>query len=281
VTRLGIMQGRLVPPEDGRFQSFPRQRWADEFPLAARAGLDCIEWIYDEYGADANPIATDAGIEAMRKLTDTTGVRVVSLCADYFMDRPLVRVEGAELMERVKVLDWLIGRAGRLGIERIVLPFVDASRVGTPAELEQVATILGRAAGRAETAGVELHVESSLDPLTFAELLGRLPTESVKVNYDTGNSASLGYDPREEFRAYGARVGSIHVKDRKLGGGTVPLGTGDTDLAAVFDCLRRLDYSGDIMLQVARGTPGSEVAWAAANRAVVLDLLVDAAARHP
>jgi len=53
------MQGRLVPPEAQRFQSFPRERWREEFAVAAAAGLDTIEWIYDAYGEDLNPIGTD------------------------------------------------------------------------------------------------------------------------------------------------------------------------------------------------------------------------------
>ena len=58
--KLGIMQGRLVPPEPERFQSFPRQRWREEFALAQAAGLETIEWIYDAYGEDVNPLGTDA-----------------------------------------------------------------------------------------------------------------------------------------------------------------------------------------------------------------------------
>ena len=34
----GIMQGRLSPPEDGRFQSFPRNSWREEFRRAHEAG---------------------------------------------------------------------------------------------------------------------------------------------------------------------------------------------------------------------------------------------------
>src|SRR5262245_16048015 len=127
MTRFGIMQGRLVPPVAGRFQSFPRDNWEDEFAFAAEAGLDCIEWIYDEFAADANPIATDEGIDAILELSDRHGICVASLCADYFMDRPLVRTNPRDLRERTDRLFWLIERARSLGIERIVLPFVDAS----------------------------------------------------------------------------------------------------------------------------------------------------------
>ena len=46
-TSFGIMQGRLVPPEGGRYQSIPRERWRDEFPRAQAAGIGYIEWIVD------------------------------------------------------------------------------------------------------------------------------------------------------------------------------------------------------------------------------------------
>lgn len=263
------MQGRLVPPSDGRFQCFPRDQWADEFLFAAEAGLDCIEWIYDDFGADVNPIATDDGIGSMRELSDRHGVLVVSLCADVFMDRPLVRASRAELEERVAILTWLIERAQRVGIGRIVLPFVDISRIETDHEFEQVVDTILRVVPGAREAGLELHLETSLGPDRFAALLARFPQDVVKVNYDIGNSASLGYDPREELAAYGARVGSVHIKDRVKGGGTVPLGSGNADLPAVFGGLRTLAYRGDFVLQVARDVPGDEVRWARQNRELV------------
>jgi hexulose-6-phosphate isomerase len=265
MTRFGIMQGRLVPPVADRFQCFPREQWAAEFAFAAAAGLDCIEWIYDEFGADVNPIATDDGMDLIRELSDRHGVRVVSLCADYFMDRPLVRTTPGELRDRIDVLHWLMDRAGELGIERIVLPFVDISRIETDLDVEQVVETISRSAVRAEERGIELHLETSLDPDQFAALLARLPSDVVKVNYDIGNSASLGFDPRAEFAAYGDRVGSVHVKDRIKGGGTVPLGTGDADLPAVFRLLQSQNYGGDVVLQVARDVPGDEVRWARQN----------------
>ena len=66
----------------------------------------------------------------------------------------------------------------------------------------------------------------------------------LKVNYDSGNSSSLGYHPRDEFAAYGCRVGSVHIKDRVRGGGTVPLGTGNADFPALFAALKKIAYRG-------------------------------------
>ena len=91
----------------------------------------------------------------------------------------------------------------------------------------------------AEETGVELHLETSLGPAEFAKLLDGIPHPKLKVNYDSGNSASLGYAPADEFAAYGDRIGSVHIKDRVLNGGTVPLGTGDTDFPALFPGLEK------------------------------------------
>ena len=269
---LGIMQGRLVPPSEGRIQCFPRERWRDEFALAAAAGLEAIEWIYDLHGADVNPISADDGLEELRSLSAESGVQVRSLCADYFMDEPLLRAEKREVDERTKKLVWLLGRCAMLGVGRVVLPFVDASRIDSDAELGDIVAVLESVLPDLMTTGVELHLETALSPDRFANMLARLPHPMVKVNYDSGNSSSLGYHPIEEFAAYGTRVGSVHIKDRVRGGGTVPLGSGDADFKALFKCLDDIAYQGDFVLQVARGATGDEVTWARKNREFVLGL---------
>jgi hexulose-6-phosphate isomerase len=188
------------------------------------------------------------------------------------MDRPLLRADAQELDERTKTLAWLLGRCAMLGVSRVVLPFVDASHIGSDADLDLVVTVLSRAVPVVQETGVELHLETSLSPDRFASLLARLPHRAIKVNYDSGNSASLGYHPTDEFAAYGARVGSVHIKDRVKGGGTVPLGAGDADFRALFQCLGEIGYAGDFVLQVARGAEGDEVAWTRRNREYVMAL---------
>lgn len=281
MTYIGIMEGRLFPPEAGRFQSFPREHWADEFERAAQAGLDCIEWIYDQYGADVNPIATDAGIERMKALSQQHHVQVLSICADYFMDQPLVRTTPAELEERLSKLTWLLRRGQILGLNRLVLPFVDASRIETQAEFDGVVELLERVAPLAAETNIEIHLETSLEPARFAGLLAKLPHPKIKANYDSGNSSSLGYAPRQEFAAYGTRIGSVHIKDRLRGGGTVPLGSGDADFPALAECLKAVDYKGDFILQVARGEPGEEVDWTRRNREFVLQNFVRSGMEQP
>jgi len=273
MSAIAIMQGRLVPPVDGAFQCFPRDRWREEFALAAKAGLGAIEWIFDCAGIDANPLATDGGIAEIQILGREHNVAVHSVCADYFMDRPLVRAAAAERTERLEMLQWLLSRCQACGIRRMVIPFVDASKIETELDRDEVISALEHVLPTAERTGVEIHLETSLSPEAFRRLLDRLPHPMIRVNYDSGNSASLGYAPLEEWAAYGKRIGSVHLKDRVRGGGTVPLGTGDTNFSALFEAIRAAGYQGPWVLQVARGTSGDEVDWARKNRAFLADRL--------
>ena len=258
---LYTMQGRLSAPENGRFQSFPREHWRTEIAHAGQVPLRGIEWIYDLYGEGANPIETTEGRVELRGRLASAGVSVVSICADYFMDCPLVRASPEERAQRQARLAWLISICPEMGIGRIVLPFVDASKIANAADASVVLQCLLDALPRAEEAGVELHLETDLNPQQFRAFLDNIPHPLVKVNYDSGNSGSLGYRPQDEFAAYGTRIGSFHIKDRVRGGGTVPLGSGSVDFTALRQCLLDIDYQGDFVMQVARGPAGSEIDW--------------------
>ncbi|WP_409765964.1 sugar phosphate isomerase/epimerase family protein [Ferrovibrio sp.] len=260
------MQGRLLPPYDGRFQAFPARAWREEFPLAAEAGLSCIEWIYEKPHEQDNPLRTDIGLAELRALSASSGVRVRSICADYYMTERLVDEGAVVQAANIEHLKWLIGRASLLEITYIVLPFVDASSLRSEAALAAVIAVLRDLAPHTASYGVELHLETDLPPATFRELLAAIGHEKVKANFDIGNSASLGYDPVEELTALAPYLGSVHVKDRKLGGSTQPLGTGNADLPAAFRMIRKTGFERWLILQAARGEDGGEVELARHNR---------------
>jgi len=259
----GIMQGRLAPPEDGRFQSFPRNAWRDEFSRAKEAGLDYIEWIHDAYGRSANPIFSEDGLAELDRLKREFKIATPALCGDWFMDCPLIRCTAAEKGEREQHLHELIPIAARIGAGRIVLPFVDQAKITTEQEKQEVIGVLARALPIAKQNNVELHLEADFNPTEFAAFLDRIEDANLKVNWDSGNSSGLGYIASEEFAAYGHRIGSVHIKDRykKPEGGveTRPLGTGSADFDDVFQAIRSIGYTGGVTLQVARGADGNEV----------------------
>ena len=44
---IGLIQGRLSPPIDGRIQAFPLDNWENEFQQASKISFNCIEWVFD------------------------------------------------------------------------------------------------------------------------------------------------------------------------------------------------------------------------------------------
>lgn len=261
------MQGRMVPPIDGNIQMFPVGVWPDEFGLAKEAGVEFIEWIYEWKTESDNPLSADEGVSRMRSLSESSGVAVASVCADYFMEKPLLGVSSDEIRTRIDKLSWLLKICSALDVGRIVIPFVDNSSIKS-AEDEGVALdALGAVLPEAESLNIELHLETDFGPEAFRKFLDRLPHPMLKVNYDSGNSASLGFPHDEELGAYGDRLGSVHIKDRVWGGGSVPLGEGDANFEVLFESLKRLNYQDDFVLQAARGEDGDEVAWARSNKA--------------
>ena len=259
----GVMQGRLAPPEDGRFQSFPRRSWREEFPRAREAGLDYIEWIHDEYGRTANPIFSQADLAEFDVLKCQYGIATPALCGDWFMDFPLICCTTEERAQREQHLHRLIPIAARIGANRIVLPFVDQSKITTEDEKQAVIDVLKRALPIAQSYHVELHLEADFNPTDFASFLARIEHPCLRVNWDSGNSSGLGYIASEEFAAYGHRIGSVHIKDRykkpESGVETRPLGSGSANFDDVFKAIRSIDYQGGVTLQVARGRDNDEV----------------------
>jgi len=250
--KIGIMQGRLSPPLGARIQAFPAESWRAEFSHAASLGLASIEWIL-ESPLESNPVWSVAGVSAVRDAIGQTGVTVDFVIADYFMESPLVRMSPIALDRNRMVLGTLLERASALGAKGVELPCVDNSEIRTVQEEDELARAIAPALERATELGLEVGLETSLPPDRFRALLDRIAHAALRANYDTGNSAALGYDAAEEFSAYGRYINNVHIKDRRLGGTTVPLGHGSANLPRVIKLLQTIPYAGDFILQAARG----------------------------
>ena len=256
---IGVMQGRLLPKYKGRYQAHPVGYWQDEFRIAEELGLDCIEFILDYNDAEINPILTPEGRKEILSLTSQTGVRVLSVCADYFMEAPLHAKDTGLAKQSFEILSQLITAAGELEIKDIVIPCVDHSSVQDEVKRQRFQEQLSETIPKAEEKGVNLALETDLNPSLFRALLENFRSDRVTVNYDTGNSAALGYDAEEELKAYGGRVSDIHIKDRKFSGGPVIFGAGDWNYDLFFKELKKIGFKGHFIMQAYRDDEGLEV----------------------
>ena len=249
---IGIMQGRLLPPVAGRIQAFPGPVWRDEFAIASRIGFSSIEWILEE-PIDSNPIWSEAGAAEIEQAILESDVRIDFICADYFMESPLYCTTPSIRERNQYVLRRAIDQASRLGAKGIEIPCVDASAIRSAREETSLVEVLSPCLKHAATQRIEVGLETSLPPARFRGLLEKLDHPWVKANYDTGNSAALGYNPAEELESYGRWVNNVHIKDRVRHGGTVPLGSGHADIPRALQTLKGLGYCGGYILQGARG----------------------------
>jgi hexulose-6-phosphate isomerase len=255
---IGFMQGRLSPLVNGRIQAFPTDHWREEFALARAHGFPLMEWTIDADEMADNPLMSAQGREEIRSLERRHGVKVASLTADCFMQEPFFKAEGAEAARRMKSLQRLLAACADLGVRFAVLPLVDNGRVETPDQARRLRE--GLANLQTHPGAPKIVFESDFAPSALAEFIADYPAETFGINYDIGNSAGLGFDPAAEFAAYAGRIDNVHVKDRVLGGTTVPLGEGNADLPLVFRLLASSGYRGDVILQTARAADGQHAA---------------------
>lgn len=263
---IGIMQGRLLPPTRGRIQAFPVESWREEFHSAAQIELDCIEWIYELDTENSNPLRTNKGISEILSMINNTGVSILSVCGDYYMLERLVTLDGEVRPKVVDHLKRLIDKTAKIGAQYLVLPFVDNSSLKSAVEIDGLVEVLTDILPEAERAGIGIHLETDLPSRPLVHLLKNcLSHPLLRLTCDIGNEASLGFEPREHWRMVGPWLGSVHVKDRILGGQTVPLGEGSADFPAFFEMFAQVGYGGIFVLQVARGKEGTETEMAKNN----------------
>ena len=257
---IGVMQGRLVPQIANRIQAFPWPNWREEFELARLHDFSSIEFVFEVDRFDENPIYTDGGIEDIKQLIDQTGVLVSAICGDYFMDRPFFGVPISAQEESISVLQRLIRSAGTVGAKRVEIPCVDHASIRNEEEKGLLVASVSSCLDEAERLSIEIVFETSLPPEEFREFLERFGHPLIKANFDTGNSASLGYEPFHEISTLGAFISNVHIKDRMLHGTTVPLETGNANFPSIFATLAKIDYQGPFILQTARDPDDIHVA---------------------
>jgi len=256
---IGIMQGRLSPRIDGKIQAYPASTWQKEFEIAQEIGYAAIEWIVEK-PVETNALMTTSGKTEIKKVIASTGVRIDYVCADIFMQQPLVRMTEETKSQNKEYLLEILKNAKEVGAIGVEIPFVDNSSIKSETEKQEFIDTMQDAFKLAKDLDIKISLETDLSPIAFKELLEQIDLNFIQANYDIGNSASLGYDPEEELDAYGPRILNVHVKDRKLGGTTVPLGTGSADIQGVFQKLNEIGYAGGITMQAARGENDIDIA---------------------
>ncbi len=245
--RFGIVQGRLVQSPPGELQWFPQRYWESEFFIAGALGIDYIELIAERNHNPGNPLWLDGGIARMRDLAAANRMSLHALCDDFIIDHALC---GDDAVLR-QVVD-LVGRGGRLGARKLVLPLFEASEL-TPTNAAAFRDPLRAIADAAAAQGMLVCLETILTARELMAALDAFGHSALSVVYDTGNRVAFGHDLPGDIRLLGSRISHVHIKDKNSANRNVLLGTGLVDFRAVFEVLAEIGYSGPYTFETQRG----------------------------
>lgn len=248
--RVGIMQGRLIPDENNRIQSFPRTNWRKEFPIMETIGLSLLEWTFDYENLWENPILTSNGFLEVKELSEQHKVQVLSATADNLMQAPIHKLNN-NLSTSVEDCINFLGLLASTDIQIVVWPLVDGGNLNSKKEFDTFVEKFEPVARSIENMKIKVIFETDLPPEYNLRLIYGISSKSVGINLDIGNTASYGYKTSREFEVLGDWIQHVHIKDRTFRGGTVPLGSGDVDWIDTVQAIQS-SYSGNLILQTAR-----------------------------
>ena len=257
--KIGFIQGRLSTVENNRIQIFPVRNWKAEFQVACVNDINKIEWTIDSETISENPLINSEAHTEILELMNHYSIQVPSVTCDYFMEKPPWQESERDLED---VLTKIMNGMHLLNSTKLVIPLVDDTKVINFFEKINPKIVQNN---------IQICFESDFSPQDLADFIKKFPKNNYGINYDMGNSASLGYLPYEEFELYGSRIINVHVKDRLLYGKSVPLGEGSADFESVFRCLKSTNYNGNYMLQTARDAQGNHLSALLKYRSMVIN----------
>lgn len=247
-----LVQGRALPQTGESLQSFP-SNWMDEFPLIQQLGFDGIEWIYDKKSEFTNPILDSNESQKIQTISKKHHVSLENIVFDWFIVNPLFKKDEISLKNKIKKLVDLIETSQKIGFRRIIFPLLEKNAINNSDDMDLFLKIFSDdILSVLNMNKIEIHFETSLSPTLESEFISKLDHKQTKICFDMGNSASLGYAPEQVLNSIAPYLGSVHIKDRLLDGGSVPLGEGAVDFSKVFSILNEIDFSGFFSLQAFR-----------------------------
>ena len=251
------MQGRLSPIVGDKIQSFPWQNWRKELREFNDLNLSRVEWTLDLKKYYRNPLLRNPAV--VKQHLRGINIDLSGLTSDAHMHGCFFTESAYKIKKRSleKLERRIIEALSLFSNAYLVVPLVDESSLLH--NRSRVNIVVGHYLQNQEffqKSGVKVLFETDLGPEENLRFIKSLPENTFGINYDTGNSASLGYNVNEELMAYGDRVGNIHIKDRVFNGASCLLGTGDFDFDGFFDHAKNYLFDKCI-LQTARSLAGN------------------------
>lgn len=239
----GILQGRLSKPVNGKMQEFPSQNWGDEFKNLPEIDLMGIEWIITPENNLSNPFFTEKILPK----------NILSVCVDTMVSNSFNKLEFLN-ENLIPVLDRMV----ELKLSKIVIPLLENSSI----EEKNVRHVFLKnfIPISEKYPNIDFCFEFECNQDIIMDVVSR--KDNFYITYDTGNFTSTYKEKinhKELIEFFGSKIKNVHLKDRKYNGQTKHFGFGDTNFKLVFDTLKNINYTDNIILQLARDNDGDEI----------------------
>lgn len=237
INNLGIIQGRLSPPVNGKIQEFPKN-WKREFKLMKQLNLNHIEWIVTDDSFNNNALFTE----------DLKGLPISSVCADNLINKDFYKKDFLKYN-----LTPICESAIKNNIEFITIPLLeDISIKYIDKRNLFLKNILPYTHDFPQ---LKFSLETDLTPEQLLKVLSY--SNSFYITYDTGNIFSYGIDVKKYINLLKDKINNIHLKWK----GTFDEGRYRLDSISFYDILILLskhNYNNKFTLQMPRGIDGDE-----------------------
>ena len=252
-SKIGFMQGRLVDTEKkGRIQFFPGKNWIKEIHLASKNKFKLMEWTIDIENKNLNPMFNVKLSDIYNRIVKKNKIKIVSATCDFFMKAPFFKLKGIKQSKSITDLITVIKNGQILGIKLFIIPLVDQSSIDNKIQENFIIKFFNHNDfKKILNNDTKILFESDYNPEKLIQFIKKFNSKHFGLNYDTGNSASLGFNVKDEFK-YFRYVKNIHIKDRIYRGKTVRLGCGSWKYKTFFKLLKKSNYNGNLILQTAR-----------------------------
>ena len=245
-SNVGMMQGRLSDSPDGILDWFPENCWEAEFNTASKLGYGYIELIAEKKHNPDNPIWTGSGMDMMRQVANATQSKLSFLCNNYIIENAILKEDALVQLERI------FRNCHLLGIQHVILPFLEASEIKLK-EMKVYSAVLKRHADFAWELGINIHIETNLHGNDLLEFVSLVNAENVFILIDTGNYNLYQFDIFRDIDLFGNLIGHVHIKDRDTNGNNVLMGTGNVDFLKILTALHNISYRGKFTFETNRG----------------------------
>jgi sugar phosphate isomerase/epimerase len=246
--RYGLMESFYMHHSDSQYGVACSDR-VELFTKAQQLGFDGIEFgLNRDFAQD--PLWTGKGglRQAMREASLETGVEARSLCLHLFNyeEYSPASVHAAHRTTGRTVLEAALSACSEIGASVILVPFFGTGSLRTPDQIDYLVTEMRYLAETAESLGIRLGLETSLDASSVLAILERIASEAVGVYFDVANTAGLDHEVVQEIRDLGSQIVQVHIKEHPR---SPVLGSGEIDFSQVARALHLIGYDGYLVVE--------------------------------